>query len=365
MIKVAIKGLGLIGSSLALALKKSKLDLTIYGLDQKQASLDYALAKGIIDDTLTDLTNLEMIDYLFLAGPVSVILDDITTLNKVTVKDSLVVMDVGSSKNDIMTAAKLIQNKVNFIGGHPMAGSHKSGVEAGRSDLFENAFFFLMPLDNKAATKLPALKELLSETKAKWQTVTPKQHDLIVGQISHLPHIIASALVNQTQGLFADEPLGLRVAAGGFKSITRIAAANPTMWTDICFSNKQVLLEKITAYKKELDQIKAQLVSGDQKAVYTFFAHARQTRLTLEQNNQKVSRPDYDLFLNIPDRPGEIAKITQQLAQAGLNLVNIQILEVREDINGVLQLTFSTEVAFKKAQSILQVNYEIVKREVE
>ena len=137
------------------------------------------------------------------------------------------------------------------------------------------------------------------------------------------------------------------------------------MWTDICFSNKQVLLEQITAYKKELDQIKAQLVSGDQKAVYTFFAHARQTRLTLEQNNQKVSRPDYDLFLNIPDRPGEIAKITQQLAQAELNLVNIQILEVREDINGVLQLTFSTEVAFKKAQSILQANYEIVKREVE
>lgn len=82
MIKVAIKGLGLIGSSLALALKKSKLDLTIYGLDQKQASLDYALAKGIIDDTLTDLTNLEMIDYLFLAGPVSVILDDITTFEQ-------------------------------------------------------------------------------------------------------------------------------------------------------------------------------------------------------------------------------------------------------------------------------------------
>lgn len=363
MIKVAIKGLGLIGTSLALALKKQTEEVKIYGLDKQQTSLDFALSHGIIDECLTSLADLSEIDYLLLAGPVSVIIEDIHSLRDAKVKAGLVVLDVGSSKQSIMQAATTLPSTITFIGGHPMAGSHKSGVRAGRSDLFENAFFFLLPTNEQSQAKLASVKSLLAPTKAKWLEITPTRHDLIVGQISHLPHIIAAGLVNQTNEQFKHEPLGLQVAAGGFKSLTRIAAADPTMWTAICLNNQTVILKELAAYQETLAQIKQQLVLRDGKAIQTFFAQAQQVRRNLEHNSEKGSHPYYDLFLNIPDRPGEIAKITQKLAQANLNLVNIQILEVREEVNGVLHLTFGQPASLETARNLLAGEYELVERE--
>lgn len=230
---VFIKGLGLIGSSLARAIKQDHPQIQIIASDVNEETLQYAKENNIADQVVTDMTGVEQADYIILASPVSQIIKDIATLANLKLKSGVIITDVGSTKQTIMQAAKaLTQQNLTFIGSHPMAGSHKSGVRAGRADLIENAYYFLLPVSESADTS--KLTWLLAGTNAKWLELTPSQHDKIVAQISHVPHIIAAELVNQTQQAFKDEPVGMRVAAGGFKSVTRIAASDPRCGVQSC-----------------------------------------------------------------------------------------------------------------------------------
>ncbi|BDR59190.1 hypothetical protein XA3_16310 [Xylocopilactobacillus apicola] len=228
--------------------------------------------------------------------------------------------------------------------------------------MFENAFYFLVP-GNAPEGAVNSLQELLSAALVKWLIINSKEHDQIVGQISHLPHIVAAALVNETQVTLADFPLGLRLAAGGFKSITRIASSDPKMWTDILASNSNILVKQLQDYIDELSDLKGALTAQDLTTLKEFFTAAKITRDHLGPE-QMGSLPNFfDLFLNIPDRTGAIAKITTLLSEENLNLININILEIREEIDGVLQLTFGDLATQNKADLILQkAGYQIVRR---
>lgn len=259
---VFIKGLGLIGSSLARAIKQDHPQIQIIASDVNEETLQYAKENNIADQVVTDMTGVEQADYIILASPVSQIIKDIATLANLKLKSGVIITDVGSTKQTIMQAAKVLtQQNLTFIGGHPMAGSHKSGVQAGRADLIENAYYFLLPASESADTS--KLTWLLAGTNAKWLELTPSQHDKIVAQISHVPHIIAAELVNQTQQAFKDEPVGMRVAAGGFKSVTRIAASDPTMWSAILPNNKELILKQLTSYITGLENIGALIEKED------------------------------------------------------------------------------------------------------
>ena len=358
MMTVFIKGLGLIGSSLARAIKRVHPSYKIMASDIDSAVIEYALANGVIDEGVTGFRGVSQADFIILASPVSQIITDITALAREPLKAGVIVTDVGSTKATIMAAAKqLASNKVTFIGGHPMAGSHKSGVTAGKADLIENAYYFLIPLaDGKGVDEL---KDLLAGTGAKWLLTDVSKHDLIVTQISDLPHVIAAALVNNTEDVFAADPLGMRVAAGGFKSVTRIAASNPVMWSAIMMNNQRLITTHLQSYIDDLAQIKELIAAGDKQAIHQFFTRAKAGRESL---NATTRAPFYDLFLNIPDRPGEIARVTHAVAAAGISLVNLQILEVREDINGILQLVFAREDERERAATVLKKDYEIVTR---
>ena len=364
MMQVLIKGLGLIGSSLALAIRQAHPDVTIVGSDVVPATLDYAQQSQLVDDVTTDFSTAAVTaDVIILAGPVAVICDDLATLATLSLKPQVVITDVGSTKQTVLAAARPLQQRgLAFVGGHPMAGSHKSGVMAGRADLFENAYYFLVPgLAPKAAVQ--QLQALLVGTHVKWLTVTPKQHDRLVGQLSHLPHVVAAALVNQTQQALADSPLGLRLAAGGFKSITRIASADPTMWQSILLNNGQVVTSQLQAYIDQLAAIKAAIEQQDAPQINAFFAAAKTTRDHLGPEHLGSLPNFFDLFLNIPDQTGAIADVTQRLAAAGLSLVNIHILEIREEVDGVLQVTFGDAATRDQAASVLQqADYQIVRR---
>lgn len=194
-------------------------------------------------------------------------------------------------------------------------------------------------------------------------TVTAIQHDRIVGQLSHLPHIVAAALVDQTQVALADSALGLRLAAGGFKSITRIASSDPTMWAAILMTNAELITNQLQDYIDQLLRIKTAIRVHDQATLYEFFATAKVTRDHLGPEQLGGLPNFYDLFLNVPDRVGALADVTQRLAQAQLSLVNIHILEIREEIDGVLQLTFSDLKTRTQASSLLaDAGYQIVRR---
>ncbi|VDG18468.1 Prephenate dehydrogenase [Lactobacillus zymae] [Lactiplantibacillus mudanjiangensis] len=365
MTQVLIKGFGLIGSSLALAIRQAHPDVTIVGQDVQSASLTYALDHQLIDATATELTTAApQADVIILAGPVSVICDDLAILATLPLKPQVLITDVGSTKQTVLKAARPLQQRgFTFVGGHPMAGSHKAGVQAGRADLFENAYYFLVPgLAPQSA--LDNLQTLLQATHVKWLTVTPKQHDRLVAQLSHLPHIVAAALVNQTQAALADSPLGLRLAAGGFKSITRIASADPTMWTAILQNNADLIIQQLQAYQAELAEIQTAIAAQDTAQLTQFFAAAKTTRDHLGPEHLGSLPNFYDLFLNIPDQVGALADVTQRLAAAELSLVNIHILEIREEVDGVLQVTFGDAATRDQAATLLQAaDYQIVRRD--
>lgn len=355
---VFIKGLGLIGSSLARAIKQAHPQTQIIASDINEETLQYAEVNKIIDQGVTGMKGSELADYIILASPVSQIIKDIASLAKQKLKPEVIITDVGSTKQTVMQAAQALTRRgLTFIGGHPMAGSHKSGVRAGRADLIENAYYFLIPA--LQTTGVSKLIDLLRGTNAKWLQVAPAQHDKIVAQVSHLPHIIAAELVNQTQQTFKDEPVGMRVAAGGFKSVTRIAASDPTMWSAILLNNKELILKQLHDYTAGLENISSLIQKEDRSALFDFFQQAKARRESL---NTPARAPFYDLFLNIPDKNGEIAKVTGILAKQNISLINIQILEVREDINGILQLVFSTAATRDRAARVLANDYEIVMR---
>ncbi|KRL00862.1 prephenate dehydrogenase [Liquorilactobacillus capillatus] len=364
MTTIFIKGLGLIGSSLTRAIRKRHPTFTIIGNDADPQTTAYALKHHLIDQSTRELTAAVAADFIILATPVTEIINDLQQLAQLPLKKSVIITDVGSTKQAVLKAALPLQEKgITFIGGHPMAGSHKTGVTAGRADLFENAFYFMIK------TKVPddaylALQNLLQGAHVKWLLLSAQEHDQLVGQISHLPHVIAAALVNQTQVFFADSPLGMRMAAGGFKSITRIASSDPTMWSSILQSNSAIIIQQISQYVNELQKIQKAIMEDDHDQIFSFFKTAKNSRDELGPEKVGQLPNFFDLFINIPDQVGALAAITQLLALNKINLVNIHILEIREDLDGVLQLTFMRENDRAQAVKILtHAHYTILRKD--
>ncbi|MNJ51012.1 prephenate dehydrogenase [compost metagenome] len=252
------------------------------------------------------------------------------------------------------SAQKYAKPGVHFIGGHPMAGSERSGVEAASSLLFENAYYVLTPSAGVPEEMYVRLEELLQHTKAQIVRVDPELHDEIVGAISHLPHIIAVALVNQIAGYNNKEDLYQRLAAGGFRDITRIASSDPIVWRDILLSNRNVLLSLLQDWNKGIDHFITLLHGADGTGIEAAFAEANQFRSELPERRKGAITSIFDIYIDVPDHPGIIGQITTELGDKHINLSNIQIIESREDVPGIMRLSFRNEVQMKAAKQHLQ-----------
>lgn len=358
---IVIDGLGLIGGSLAKAIRQQWPNDRIYAVDVNQQLLTYAEDHKIIDGGFNQLQAVaSSADVIVLAAPVGTILAHMDQLAGLPLKPDVLVTDVGSTKQEITAKAKLLSDRgVIFIGGHPMAGSHKTTVLAARADLFQSAYYFLITdtvTDERHRQAVRDLQALLSGTHVKWQLIPAAEHDRVVAQISHLPHLVACGLVNQSQAAFGHSPLSLKLAAGGFRSITRIASSDPAMWTDILLSNRTTVVEKIDGFIQELQRVRQAVVRSDKEAVRSYFLNAKVTRDSIAGGAGEHVPDFYDLFLNIPDRVGEIARVTRVLEEAKINLINIHILEIREEIDGVLQLSFSDRQSLNRAKETLHRN---------
>ncbi|MFD1319199.1 prephenate dehydrogenase [Loigolactobacillus zhaoyuanensis] len=355
MTTVLIEGLGLIGGSLALALKQKVADTYLIGLDQNLDSLRYAQAAGIIDEAGTNLAAVApRADVIILATPVKNIAATLRQLANLKLKPNVIVTDTGSTKQTVLRAAEpLLAQGITVIGGHPMAGSHKSGVQAANLDLFRSAYYFLVPAQHVAPKQVVHLQQLLAGTQAKFLQVAPAEHDHIVAMLSHVPHMLAATLVNETTHQFQDSPTALRLAAGGFRDMTRIASSDPQMWTDILLTNTAAIQQILHRYITDLTNLEQAMTTRDQTALLAFFQQAKVTRDAIDPQKAGAIPGFFDIFVDIPDRTGAIAKVTTILAQAQIQLVNLQILETREELNGILQLTFASAVAQQQAQQLL------------
>lgn len=361
--RVLIIGLGLIGGSLALCVKKRHKDSTIVGYDIFPEQAKLARMLGVVDELAQSIEeSAKEADLILIATPVQETERIISLLADIPLKENVIISDTGSTKTTIVKKAeKLIQKGVTFIGGHPMAGSHKSGVAAAREWLFENAFYLLTPPASTPEEKLHELKEWLVGTKAKFITISPEEHDYLTGVISHFPHVIAASLVHQAEKTSHEQTLVTRLAAGGFRDITRIASSSPEMWRDILLHNKEVILQLLKEWQQEMEEVAVMIENEDSDKIYQFFAQAKQFRDELPQKEKGAIPSFYDLFVEVPDYPGVISEVTGYLAKEEISITNIQIRETREDILGVLVISFQTEKDRTRAMNCLEqyTNFEI------
>ncbi|GIQ67568.1 prephenate dehydrogenase [Xylanibacillus composti] len=355
MTKVAIFGVGLIGGSLALCLK-GKPGLRVAGHSNNPASVDKYLKRGVVDEATTSMEEAARdADFIFLCVPVGCLEDYLQKLNGMRLKPGCIISDVGSTKRTVMDAAKSLHwENVHFIGGHPMAGKEQSGVEAATSHLFENAFYVLTPDESTPALEVERLEQLLAHTRAHIVKMAPAQHDDIVGAVSHLPHVIAVALVNQVADYNEENDLYERLAAGGFRDITRIASSDPIIWRDILLNNRSVVLRLLEDWKERMDGFIDMLNKEDGAGIESEFMKAGSFRNALPERRKGVIHSTFDVYVDVPDHPGVVGEIAGQLGSRQINLSNIQIMESRLDVPGVMRLSFREEEQLDRAVEVLK-----------
>ncbi|WP_223869477.1 prephenate dehydrogenase [Paenibacillus sabuli] len=355
MTTIAIVGVGLIGGSLALCFK-GQPGMRVVGYSPRASSVRKYMERGVVDHATTSLKEAaEAADILFLCVPVGRLEAYLLELGQLQLRPGCIITDVGSTKASVSAcAARLELGEACFIGGHPMAGSERSGVEAASAHLFENAYYVLTPQPDAPESAVERLTALLRLTKAHIVRMDAGVHDEVVGAISHLPHMIAAALVNQVRGYHAQDPIYGSLAAGGFRDITRIASADPVVWRDILLNNKQVLLRLLGDWNHEVASFARMLEQDDAEAIEASFRSAGEFRGQLPERRKGMIHSLYECYVDVPDHPGIIGSITTELGKHRVNLSNIQIIESREDVPGVLRLSFREQQDLDAATQLLE-----------
>ncbi|WP_343836575.1 prephenate dehydrogenase [Salinibacillus aidingensis] len=362
MSRVFIVGLGLIGASLAKNIKKNIPKAWMVGMDSNPDTIEYALKYNIIDEATASFEEgVHKADIIILGTHIQITIEYIKQLNELDIQNEKIVTDVSSVKKPVMEAAKsLSSSNIKFIGGHPMAGSHKHGIEAAKSHLFENAYYILTPSKPGLDEQVRLLKDLLKHTRSLFVELTDKEHDKMTGIVSHFPHLIASSLVHQARNWQDEYPFIPKLAAGGFRDITRIASSNPALWEDILFQNKREMVEFLSEWIDEMINVKELLVSNKHEDVHQYLDSAKTYRDGLPKKKKGALPNFYDIFVDLYDRPGELYKVMKKLAEHEVNIININILEIRENMTGVLRLTLQTEEEQWTAMKVLENNgYEV------
>ena len=355
---IYIAGLGLIGASMALGIKRDHPDYEILGYNRSQASRDIALDRGMIDRATDDFASFApLADVIILSLPIKQTIAFIKELGNLDLKEGVIISDAGSTKSAIVaTAEKCFADKsVRFVGAHPMAGSHKTGAASADVNLFENAYYIFTPSSLTTPDTLEEMKDLLSGLHARFIEIDAEEHDRVTSQISHFPHILASGLMGQTASYAEEHEMARCFAAGGFRDMTRIAESEPGMWTSILLSNREIIIERIEDFKGRLDEVGHAISVGDENQIWNFFNQAREQRKAMEIHKRGGVDSSFDLYVDVPDEEDVILRILELLR--GTSLVNIHINEEnREDIHGILQISFKNAQDLKRAEQVITEN---------
>ena len=274
--KIAVIGVGLIGGSFALALKQAGAASHVVGVGRNIANLKLALERGIIDSTASDPgAAAQKADLVLVATPVAQFPAVFSSL----AKSSVLITDGGSTKRDVIAAARKALGKriAQFVPAHPIAGAEKSGAGAARAELFRGKRVVLTPLRENSRDSISKVEAVWSACGARVSRMDPEEHDAVLATVSHLPHVLAYALVhgvarrNNAEQLFS-------FAGGGFRDFTRIASSHPEMWRDICIANRDRLLQDLKSYANDLGSIRKLIQKGDAAGLEKLFAAARDAR---------------------------------------------------------------------------------------
>lgn len=361
--KIGFIGLGLIGGSIAKKIHTLHPDVEIIATAGHMETIQEAHRFGIISNqTLCTPDDFYDCDYIFLCTPVQKNIEYLRCL-KGKIKDSCIITDVGSVKSDIHKEVINLELEASFIGGHPMAGSEKTGISNANEYLLENAYYIITPTAKTTQVQLQNFKNLVASLGAIPMVLGYEEHDYATAAISHLPHIIAYDLVNLVKESDNDCETMKTIAAGGFRDLTRIASSSPIMWQNICLSNQTQLLKLIDAYIDTLKKTRNDIATGNSDALLSDFQEAKDYRDSFHIKKRGVMDEVFEIYLDLIDEAGGIATVATILASNHLSIKNIGIIHNREFEDGVLRLEMYDQASLDAGKELLsKYHYTIYER---
>lgn len=348
--RAAIIGVGVVGGSLGMALRRKHLCQCVIGIDLSTESLQEAIRIGAVDEATPDLaTGVANADLVILATPIDVCLKLLPILGTM-LSSGVVLIDVASTKSMICAQAEhVLPTGIMFIGGHPMAGSEKSGIAGADPFLFQDAPYILTPTTLSSPESIERVSTLVESIGAQCIIMDPNQHDQTVAAISHLPHVVASMLVNAVAE-FAESSLSL--AGRGFADATRIAGGSPTLWRSILATNGPQVRASLTYMRQAITELEAIMSTEQWDLLEERLESAKTTRRQLARRSGTRSILA-ELVVIVQDQPGSIGRICTILGNAQINIADLELLRVEEGEGGTFRLGFSLQTEAHQAQTIL------------
>lgn len=361
--KIGFIGLGLIGGSIAKKIKLNHPDCEIIATARRQETVTEAYEMDLISNNeLLPLKAFANCDLIFLCAPVEKNLDYLRELKDI-VSPNTIVTDVGSTKTQIHKEVIELGLEKQFIGGHPMTGSEKTGISNANEQLLENAYYIITPTKENSQEQIDDFYTLVKELGSIPMVLDYESHDYATASISHLPHMIAYTLVNLVKDIDDENETMKTIAAGGFKDITRIASSSPVMWESICMTNQKQLIKLMDKYITSLSELKEDIQNASSNVLLEKFQSAKDYRDSITVRNVKSYNQVHELFLDLADEAGGIAIIASILAFKGISIKNIGIVHNREFEEGVLHIEFYDEESVELAAELLvEKNYIVHRR---
>jgi prephenate dehydrogenase len=352
--RVAVIGTGLIGGSVGLALRRAGVE--VRGYDRDAARAAQAKVRGAVDEIAFSVREaVAGVDAAIVAVPVG----DVATLVVEALDAGVpVATDAGSVKAPIVAAIGEARPELapRFVGGHPMAGSEQDGIDGADADLFAGATWVLTPTEYTEIAAFTTLRSLIADVGAEVVAMTPEHHDALVAVVSHVPQLAATTLMDVAATSGEEHSTLLRLAAGGFRDMTRIAAGHPGIWPDICVANREAIVKALDDYLDALVRVRGLVDGSDRTALLDVLERARAAR-----RNLPVGAPAgeelVEVRVPVPDRPGVLSEVTTLAGALGINIADLEIAHSMEGTRGVLVLVISARHADAFETALVERGY--------
>ena len=347
--QIAVLGVGLIGGSIGLAAREWVEDAEVVGFGRNPDRLERARELGAVDRATLDLAEaVGQAAACFVCGPVGVLPDLVEEVLGLAPSDC-VVTDVGSTKQSIVAAI----TDERFVGGHPIAGAETAGVEHARADLFQGATWYLTPREESSGLLYERLHRIVVSLGARPVAIDADRHDRLLATVSHLPHVLANALVAQAARALGEEGEALPRVGPSFRDATRVAGANSDIWTDIYLSNADAVAASIDETIRRLGDIADALRAGDPDAVRTWNEEAAADRRRLLEADL-AGGAVHELRVPVPNRPGVVAQLALALGRAGVNIVDMALAPAPDMRSGAITLWVAGDAAAERAARVIE-----------
>lgn len=347
--RVAVLGVGLIGGSIGLAARQ-RLGAEVVGHSRSPETIERALALGVLDRGAESVTEAcAGAEVVFCAGPVATLPEQARAALAACGPEA-VVTDVGSTKGELVAA---LGGDERFVGGHPLAGAETAGVANARADLFEGARWYLTPTDRSSGVLYDRLQRTVAALGARPQAIDAGAHDRLMATVSHLPHVVANALVAEAAIELSRDSERMPEVGPSFRDTTRVAGSNPAIWADIFASNREAVADSVDAVARRLAEAAELIRGGDRDAVAAWHAAAGEDRRRLLESELEAG-PLHELRIVVANQPGTIAALALALGEAGVNIEDMALYPAPDMTSGAVTLWVAGEEQAARAAALVR-----------